>query len=171
MPHLTPDWRGLHPIIVHFSILLLLATPLLVLVSVGVSDAKRWLLWRWALALMVLGTAMTYVALLTGEAEREVVISGLTSSGLLEEHRSLGETTTELFSVLTLVFAALVIAHKLLEQSLDSWVTTSLLVAFLVFYGTGAVSLVDTARKGASLVQMLSAPTAVTCNLTAKGGR
>lgn len=171
MPHLISDWKELHPIIVHFSVLFLLATPLLVLVSVGVSIAQRRVLLRCALTLMVLGTAMTYVALATGEAERKWVICGLTYNSLLEEHRSLGETTAELFSVLTLVFAALVISHRILERSLDSWVTTALLIAFLIFYGTGVVSLVDTARKGASFVQMRGAPMTVTCNLPTKGAR
>jgi hypothetical protein len=120
---------------------------------------------------MVLGTGMTYLAVATGESAVKVTPAAPAVTALLEEHRSLAETTRELFSVLTLVFAALLFAHRLPRRELDSWVRTSLFAAFLLFYGTGAVLLVNTALKGSHLVQLLGARRTVTCNLPSKGGR
>jgi uncharacterized membrane protein len=171
MAQLTADWNGLHPLIVHFAIILLLVAPFLVIVGVGFSAAKRRLFLGSALTLMVLGTAMTYVAVATGELAMKAVATAPALSGLLEEHRSLAKTTTELFSVLTLVFAALLFAQRLLGRELDSWVSTALFAAFLIFYGTGAVLLVNTALKGGHLAHVLGEQTPLTSNLPNMGGR
>ena len=100
---------------------------------------------------MVLGTCTTYFAVTTGELATKVVVSTPALNGLLEEHRSLARSTRELFSVLTLGFAALLFAPKLLRRELDSKIRISLFAAFLIFYGTGAIFLVETARRGSRL--------------------
>ena len=171
MFHLFPAWNELHPVVVHFPVILLLVAPLLVILGAVLHEAQRGPFLASALTLMVLGTSMTYLAAATGESATKVITSTPAVAVLLEEHRSLAETTRELFSVLTLVFAVLLFAHRLLRRGLDSWVRTSLIAAFLLFYGTGAVLLVDTARKGSHLVQVLGARRAVTCHLPSKGGR
>jgi uncharacterized membrane protein len=171
MLHLSPDWNGLHRLVVHFPIILLLVAPLFVIVGAVSSAARRRLFLGAALILVVLGTGMTYLAVATGELAMKAVASAPALDGLLQEHRSLAQSTRELFSVLTLAFAALLFPHTLLRRELDSWVRTSLFAAFLIFYGTGAVLLVDTALKGDRLVHVLGAKTAVTNNLPNKGGR
>ena len=171
MFHLFPAWNGLHPVVVHFPVILLLIAPLLVILGAVLPEAQRGPFLASALILMVLGTSMTYLAAATGKSATKVITSTPAVAVLLEEHRSLADTTRELFSVLTLVFAVLLFAHRLLRRGLDAWVRTSLLAAFLLFYGTGAVLLVDTARKGSHLVQVLGPRRAVTCHLPSKGGR
>jgi uncharacterized membrane protein len=161
----------LHCVVVRFPIILLLAAPFFVIVGAAVSGAERRLFLGSALTLMVLGTGMTYLAVATGESAMKVIPSPPAVAALLEEHWCLAETTRELFSVLTLVFAALLFADRLPRCELDSWVRTSLFAAFLLFYGTGAVLLVNTALKGSRLVQLLGARRAITCNLPSKGGR
>ncbi len=168
---LSPTWNGLHSLVVHFPIILLLVAPLLVIVGAVPSVARRRLFLGAALTLMVLGTAMTYVAVATGELAMKVVASAPALNGLLEEHGSLAQSTRELFTVLTLGFAALLLANRLLRREPNAWVRTSLFAAFLTFYGTGAVLLVDTALRGVRLAHMLGTKTAVTCNLPIKGGR
>ena len=170
MPHLFSGWDGFHRLVVHFPIILFLAAPLFVLVGTVSSAARKRLLLGSALILMVLGTSMTYLAMATGESATKVVVVLPAFASLLEEHRSLAQTTRELFSVLTLGFAVLFFVYRLLGCDLDSWVRTSLLAVFLVFYGTGAVLLVETALKGNRLVHGLRAKTAATCNLPSKGG-
>ena len=169
MFHLFPAWNGSHPVVVHFPIILLMIAPLLVIAGAALPIAKRGPFLAAALILMVVGTSTTYLAVATGESARQTLGSGPAFSGLVEEHRSLAETTREVFSVLTLVFAFLLFAHKLMRRQLDSWVRTSLLAAFLLFYGTGAVLLIDTALKGTSLVRVLGARRAVTSNLPSEG--
>jgi len=171
MFHLFPTWNGLHPVVVHFPIILLLIAPLLVILGTVLPEARRGPFLASALILMVLGTSMSYLAAATGESATKVIASTTAVAALLEEHRCLAETTRDLFSVLTLIFAVLLFARRLLRCGLDSWVRTSLFGAFLLFYGSGAVLLVDTAVKGTRLVHVLGATTAVTCNLPSKGGR
>jgi len=171
MFHLSPGWNGLHRFIVYFPVILLLVAPLFVIVGAAVSAAKRQLFLGSALTLMLLGTGMSYLAVATGELAMKGVISTPGFNDLINEHQSLAKTTLELFSALTLGFAALVFSPKLLRRDLESWVRTSLFAAFLVFYGTGAVLLIDTTLKGGSIVRVLDATQAVTNNLPNKGGR
>ena len=86
---------------------------------------------------MVLGTCMTYVALATGEAATTDVVYKSALNGPLQEHRSLAETTSELFSVITPVFALLLFAHRLLRHKLDAWVRT--LCSLRSFFSMGRV--------------------------------
>jgi uncharacterized membrane protein len=171
MFHLSPAWNGLHSLVVHFLLILLLVAPLLVIVGITVSAAKRRLFLGSALTLMVLGTGMAYLAVATGELAVKGVISTPSFNDLLNEHQSLAKTTLELFSALTLGFAALFFSPKLLGRDLEAWVRTSLFTAFLLFYGTGAVLLIDTTLKGGRLVHMLGTKTAETSILPHKGGR
>jgi len=169
--HLPIDWNGVHRLVVYFPIIILLAVPVLVIAGAAASGAGKGLFLGSALTLMVLGTGMTYLAVATGESAMKFTPPAPAVTALLEEHRSLAEATRELFSVLTLAFAALLLAHGLLRRELDSWVRTSLFAAFLLFYGTGALLLVNTALKGGRLVQLLGARRAVTRNLPSKGKR
>lgn len=171
MPQLSPDWSGLHPLIVHIPIILLLVAPLLVITGVRFSSGKGRLFLGSAFTLMVLGTVMTYVAVASGELATKSVISPPGFEALLYEHRALAETTRDLFSMLTLAFAALLFARRMLTRELDSWVSTALFAVFLIFYGSGAVLLVDTAIKGGRLVHLLGTNPAVTSNLPNIGGR
>jgi uncharacterized membrane protein len=170
MFHLFPPWNGLHPVVVHFPVILLLIAPLLVILGAVLPEARRGPFLASALALMVLGTSMTYLAVATGELATKAVVSRLALNGPLQEHRSLAETTRGLFSVLTPVFAVLLFAQRLIRRGLDSRVRASLFAAFLLFYGTGAVMLIDTALKGSLVVHALGAEKTATCHLPSKGG-
>ncbi|MFZ0960586.1 MAG: hypothetical protein WAO35_06740 [Terriglobia bacterium] len=120
------------------------------------------------MAIMVLGTTATFVAFATGEAAMGVVGSTPALKVALEEHRTLAETTRELFSLLTLGFAALFFAPRLLRRELDSRINSALLAIFLLLYATGALFLVHTALQGGQLVRDLGAKTATTYQLSRK---
>ena len=100
---------------------------------------------------------MTFVAITTGKAAMRVVDSTPAVKVALEEHRALAETTAELFSMLTLGFAALLFIPRLLERELESRVNTALLAIYLIFYATGALFLVHTALQGGHLAHKLEA--------------
>jgi uncharacterized membrane protein len=156
MPYPFPGWSGLHQFIAHIPIILLLVAPFFVIVGLGLSAPTRQFFLRSALTLMLLGTAMTFVAVTTGEAAMKVVGSTPAFKVALEEHRALAETTTELFSVLTLGFVALLFVPRLLGRELESRINTMLLAVYLVFYASGALFLVHTALLGGHLVHVIS---------------
>ena len=63
-----PGWEGLHPLIIHFPIVLLLVAPLLFLVGALLKPEKGRPVLYVALALMVAGTLSVFLAAATGEA-------------------------------------------------------------------------------------------------------
>ena len=168
MHSLFPAWNAIHQVIVHIPIILLLVAPFLVMVSIGLPPVKRRPFLGSALTLMVLGTAMTFVAVTTGEAAMKVVGSSHAINVALGEHRALAEATTELFAILTLGFAALLFAPRRLGRELEPRVNTVLLAIYLVFYATGALFLAHTALQGAQVVRELEANTAATYRISGR---
>ena len=63
-----PSWEGLHPLVIHFPIVLLLVAPLLVLVGALLKPEKGRQVLYVALALLIAGTLSTFLATATGEA-------------------------------------------------------------------------------------------------------
>ena len=165
-----PTWNVIHQVIVHIPIILLLVAPILVIVSIGFPSAKRQLFLGSALTLMVLGTAMSFLAVTTGEAAMRVAASAPDLKVSMEEHRALAETTTALFSMLTLGFVALVFAPKLLGRELEGRISTVLLAVYLLLYATGALFLIHTALQGGHLAHGLDVKSVATIQLPGKEG-
>jgi uncharacterized membrane protein len=165
MVHLSPSWNGLHAIIVHFPIVLLLIAPLFVIVGLALRSAKGRPFLMSALAFMMLGTATIFIAAATGEVVMKAVGSAPAVRVALEQHRGLAGTTHELFAMLTVSFAAMLFVPRLLGHELESWVSTALLAVFLVFYATGALFLVNTVHHGGLLVHQLGHNAAATVSV------
>ena len=109
-----PSWDAVHPLIVHFPIALLLASPVLIIIgmllprhSVGLFIA--------AFVLMVMGTTAIYFAVASGEAAAEVSATIPTAATVLENHEELAETTRLIFTVLTVIFAAILFGPRILS--------------------------------------------------------
>lgn len=146
-----PSWDGLHPLIIHFPIALLLAAPLLVVL--GALDSKRGKgLLMAALILMALGTAFSYVAVETGEAAAELAERSPEMAPVLMHHQKLAERTRLMFTVLTALFAALALGPALLKREMKRPLSLGLYAGFLVLYAVGAITLANTAHNGARLV-------------------
>jgi uncharacterized membrane protein len=71
---------------------------------------------------------------------------------VLETHESLAERTQAVFSVLSVIFLALLAVPWLLKRADTRLTTTILPLAFLVLYTAGALLLVNTAHNGGRLV-------------------
>lgn len=147
-----PSWDGLHPLIVHFPIALLLVAPVFVLIGAVKAPARARPYLVAAMVLLLLGTAAVFVAVETGEAAGQLAERSPGMAEVLETHESLAERTRVVFAVLSAVFVVLVAAPRLFRRA-DTRLTTTLLpVAFLVLYGAGALLLVNTAHNGGRLV-------------------
>lgn len=156
-----PSWEALHPLVIHFPIALLLVAPLFGLAGALLRPERgRWLLIS-ALILMIAGTLGTFLARATGEAAGKVISSSSQAHAVLENHEELADTTSLAFSVLSLTFTAIVLAPKFLRHAENRMVSSFLPLAFLIFYGPGAVLLLNTAHNGGRLVHELGIHAAV----------
>lgn len=150
----VPSWDGLHPLIVHFPVALLLVAPLLILLALVVRAHRRGLLLA-ALVLMAVGTATTWIAVETGEAAGKLADRTPEVNAVLEHHEELAESTRAIFTVLTLVFAGMVLGPVLLRREPGEVVTVALALLFLAVYGAGTLVLSNTAHNGGRLVHEL----------------
>lgn len=158
-----PTWDALHPLIVHFPIALLLVAPLFVVVGTLLelrvpSRGRPYL--AAALVLLVLGTVATFVAVETGEAAGKVTQRSEALSAVLERHESLAETTRAVFTILTVILAAILLVPRAFRRELPRAAMGGILTAFLVSYSAGAVLLANTAHNGGRLVHELGASAA-----------
>lgn len=160
-----PTWDGLHPLIIHFPIGLLLVAPILILIGAFMSPKKGRTMLLAALVLMVLGTVSVFVALSTGEAAAELADRTPEVNAMIQHHEELAERTRIVFTVLTLGFAAILFIPTLLKREVSRSSHVILPLIFLCFYGAGAILLANTAHQGGRLVhefgvRAMVAPTA-----------
>lgn len=164
-----PSWDGLHPLIIHFPIALLLIAPIFVVIGAALSPAKGRPYLIAAMLLLLAGTASIYVAVQTGEAAGKLAERSAGIDLVLENHEALAERTQAVFSVLSVIFVALMAVPWLLKRADTRLTTTILPLAFLVLYSAGVLLLVNTAHNGGRLVhefgvQAMVSPTPVGTN-------
>jgi uncharacterized membrane protein len=147
-----PVWESVHPLIVHIPIGLLFVAPLFVLLGAVLSPSRGKPFLLGALILMLLGTASTYVAVESGEAAGELAERTPEINAVLQHHEQLAERTRLAFSVLTVVFAAILLAPRLLRHDASKLLSTAAPLVFLLFYALGVVLLANTGHNGARLV-------------------
>jgi len=147
-----PSWDGLHPLIVHFPVALLLVVPIFILVGAVLSPSRGRPYLTAAMVLLLLGTVAVFVAVETGEAAGQLAERSPGMAQVLETHESLAERTRVVFAVLSAVFVILLAAPRMLRRADTRLTTTVLPLAFLVLYGAGAMLLVNTAHNGGRLV-------------------
>ena len=111
-----PSWTELHPLVIHFPIALLLVTPLFIVAGIVTNPPKGRAFLVAALALMILGTVGTMVAVLTGEAAAEVAHRSAGVSAILERHQELAEIARDIFGLLSVIFAAILFVPRLLTR-------------------------------------------------------
>ncbi len=147
-----PTWDGLHPLIIHFPIVLLLIAPVFVLIGAVLQPKIGKYMYFAALLLMVLGTASTFIAVGTGEAAGKLADRSPAINATLEQHEKLAESTRMSFSILTVAFALLLALPKLMKWEPSRMLQSVVPLLFLVLYGAGAMVLVNTAHQGGMLV-------------------
>jgi uncharacterized membrane protein len=145
-----PDWNGLHPLVVHFPVALLLVAPVLVLVGLALERQRAFLFA--GLLVMALGTVGAWVAVETGEAAGELAERMPGVEPVLERHGEMAETTRTLFTVLTLVYAGLLFAPLALKRQPRRLADVGAHGLFLAAYAAAAVYLAQTAHQGGILV-------------------
>jgi len=149
-----PTWDGLHPIIIHFPIALLLIAPLFVLIGI-IQFQKYRTFCLSALILMVAGSIAAWIAVATGEAAGQMVIERTPEiNNAILEHADFGENTRLLFTVLTVIYA-LMLALPLKFRAILPRTLIVLHLLFLLLYGASCLVLMRTGHLGGRLVHAL----------------
>ena len=147
----VPDFDSLHPLVVHFPVALLLTAPILVLLALLVPRHRAGLSLG-ALTIMVLGTIAAYVAVASGEAAAELAERTPEVAAVLEEHEELAESARLVFTILTVIFAAIVALPMVIRRKLPKAVLPATYLVFLLVYSAGTLLLANTAHNGGLLV-------------------
>tara|TARA_R110000737_G_scaffold2923_6_gene8695 strand:+ start:168206 stop:168706 length:501 start_codon:yes stop_codon:yes gene_type:complete len=151
----TPPLEGMHPIIVHFPLGLLMVAWIPMLLCL--IDKKRRSAWiQTALTMLVLGTAFTFAAVFTGEATEDIVEhSSEAIEHAIHEHEELAESARNFFIAITILFALIPIARAKLTKpkKKPAMIILSILVA--ISYSLGALTLANTGHQGGLLVHNL----------------
>lgn len=143
------NWTSVHPMIVHFPIALLLVAPLFILIGAILSPPKGRPFLISALILLGAGTLSLFFAVPTGEAAARLAIGSDEMLGVLKQHQNLAIETRGVFVLLLVLYSAVLLPKVLLRPG--RLFSTMLPLAFLLFYCTGALLLLDTARHGNAL--------------------
>jgi uncharacterized membrane protein len=146
-----PNWEGLHPILVHFPIALLLVAPLLIAATVIFEKHAR-VLSVVTLCLIAIGTTAAFLAEQSGEAAARNAQLPAQASSVLERHEELAELTVKIFAALLVVYGAITAASIVFGANLPRGVRLVLNLGFLMLYVGGGGMLAKTAHAGGKLV-------------------
>lgn len=146
-----PGWDGLHPIVLHFPIVLLLIAPLLVTAGLVVSKHRNGF-YLSALVLMMLGTVAAYVAVSTGEAAAQMADRTPEINRVLSQHQSQADQIRLWFTVLTVAWLAILLVFHFKSNKLPGWLKLAVPLVFLVCYLPGMMGIASMAHLGGRLV-------------------
>ena len=146
------DWGAMHPLLIHFPIVLLIIAPVFLLVGLFLKG-HRLAIYACALALILLGTASLYIAASSGETAAE----GLTQMNAdalatFEKHYELAELTEKIFLALSLIACVLFILYYRAHQNLSQGLQMSAALTFLGLYTLGLIFMLNAAHYGGELV-------------------
>lgn len=149
-PPPIPSWDGLHPLVVHFPVALLLVAPLFVLLGLMPRIGGRF---AWAaLVLLVLGTVGAYVAVESGEAAARLAQRTDVVTELIEQHEELAEAVRTFYTIMTLVYAAVLIVPVVLKKRLPRFVPIVAGVLVFIALAIGNLMVANTGHLGGLLV-------------------
>jgi uncharacterized membrane protein len=151
-----PTWDALHPLVIHFPIVLLIACPLFILIGAAFRNSEKGRpYFSAAVILLLLGTASLFVSVNSGEAASQLVDRQPQVEVLLKSHQALAVETRDVFVTLCLIACGVFFVPHFLGKTDTLLFSRVLPLSFLVFYAVGLIFLVNTADRGGRMVHEL----------------
>jgi uncharacterized membrane protein len=145
------DWGALHPILVHFPIVLLTIAPLFLLAAFFCGQ-QRFVVYGFALTLILLGTLSLYIAASSGEMAAEHLQPPSATVQTLDIHYQLAELAEKIFLGLSVLGTALLMVFRLRLSRLKRSTEFAAIALFLLLYAGAMIVLLNTAHYGGKLV-------------------
>lgn len=142
----------MHPLLIHFPIVLLLFSPLFVVIAAAMPPAKHRPYLTSALITLLVGTISLFLAASSGEDAAELADRSGGVNAVLAAHEAMASTTEIVFSVLSIFFIALYLLPRFSSRPQTRISSTVAPLVFLGAYAVGLVYLVNTAHAGGRLV-------------------
>ncbi len=149
-----PPIEGLHPVVVHFTIGLLLSAwvPML-LGSVDVKRRHGWFLS--GLMMLILGTLFSFASVFTGEAaERVTVATSEVVEQAIHEHAELAEFSRLLFVGVLVIYTSAMILYSKVAESKKKRMGIIGAVLVVSSYAISSLALANAGHQGGLLVHV-----------------
>jgi uncharacterized membrane protein len=146
-----PGWDGLHPLVIHFPIALLMVVPLFLFLAIVGRKHATGFAWS-ALVLLVLGTVAAFVSVSTGQAAAELADRSEAINAVLMRHEEMAEQTSSVFAGITAIYAVLLLLPLVVKRLGRSQYQTIVSGVMLFVVLAGSLLLVRTAHQGGMLV-------------------
>lgn len=156
LPPVPTSLDSVHPVVVHFPIVLLLVAPVFVLLGMLKPERTRCFSWA-ALLLMAMGVASAWVSVLSGFAAMQLAAVFDEGQEVLEEHEHMALATRTAFTVALGVYAALLLVPALRKRELSRGWGIALHGVFLTLYAAATALVVWTGHLGGRLVHEFGA--------------
>jgi uncharacterized membrane protein len=147
-----PSWDAMHPLLIHFPIVLLLFAPLFVVIAAAMPPPRNRPYMTVALITLLIGAGSLFLAASSGEEAAELADRTGGVNAVLATHEAMASTCEVLFAAFSAIFAGLYVWPRLSRRIERRMTSTVAPLVFVALYSVGLVYLVNTAHAGGRLV-------------------